>query len=145
MSPLDQDILNSMGQRRAAGERVSALAEELGVPWQRLEKLTRHACRPLPGDAESLKRELRQTRLLLAAVPDLGCDKPWAKAWRERIRTRLRSRVAQLRRRLALLGHEDQVPEKAPRLWRLRPSTAADARIRQRYNPKDTPSMWGDA
>jgi replication-associated recombination protein RarA len=47
MSAITTDILTAMSHRRAAGERVSALAAELGIPWQKLEKAIRHG----PGAA----------------------------------------------------------------------------------------------
>ena len=50
---------------------------------------------PIPDDPRQLKRELRWTRLMLAAVPDLGCSNRWAVEWRERIANRLRGRVRQ--------------------------------------------------
>ena len=34
--------LSRFRQRRAAGERVKTLADELGIPWQRLDKALRH-------------------------------------------------------------------------------------------------------
>jgi hypothetical protein len=144
MAPITQDILSTIRQRRAAGERIIALAGELGIPWQRLEKLTRLARRPLPQNRTQLRRELRWARLMLSTVPSLGRDKPWATAWRDRICRRLRCRIAELTRQQAKLSSEAQVSEPVPRLWKPRPATAADARIARLYNPKATPGLWGE-
>lgn len=143
MSEIAQHTLEAMSQRRAAGERVSALAAELGMPWQRLEKLTRGVSRPIPDDPTLITRELRYTRLMLNSVPSLGCNKPWALAWRERICGRLRSRMDRLRRRLALLAGEAQVKEPAAKFWKPRPSSPADERMRRLYDPNGTDSLWG--
>jgi hypothetical protein len=43
---LTAEALSRFRQRRAAGERVKTLAEELGIPWQRLDKALRHGCPP---------------------------------------------------------------------------------------------------
>jgi hypothetical protein len=144
MSPITQEIVSSMRSRRAAGERITALAAELGIPWQRLEKLTRLARRPLPTGRTQLRRELRWARLMLAAVPSLGCDKPWATAWRDRICRRLRCRIGELTRQQAKLSAQSQVADAAPRLWKPRPTTSADARIARLYDPNATPGLWGE-
>lgn len=142
---LSPDIVNNMTQRRAAGERVSNLAAELGVTWQRLEKLTRHGeASPLPTHPLRVRQELRWARLMLAAVPSLGCNKPWAVAWRERICGRLRRRAALLRRHLAALTPPSQLPASMQKPWRPRPATAADARINRQYDPKATNYLWGE-
>lgn len=142
---LSPDTVSDMARRRAAGERVSSLAAELGITRQRLEKLTRHAeGSPLPTDPARVRQELRWARLMLAAVPSLGCNKPWAVAWRERICGRLRRRVARLRRHLAALIPPSQLPATMQRPWRPRPATAADARISRQYDPKATNCLWGE-
>jgi hypothetical protein len=41
------ETIQNLRQRRAAGERVSQLASEVGVPWQKLDKILRH----FTGDA----------------------------------------------------------------------------------------------
>jgi hypothetical protein len=52
---LTAEALSRFRQRRAAGERVKTLAEELGIPWQRLDKALRHgspettASEPVPA------------------------------------------------------------------------------------------------
>ena len=42
MKTIDASILEALRQRRQAGARVSDLALEAGIPWQRLDKLIRH-------------------------------------------------------------------------------------------------------
>src|SRR5208337_3124713 len=39
---LTEDVLTAMRQRRFAGERVRILADELGLPWQKLDKAIRN-------------------------------------------------------------------------------------------------------
>lgn len=39
---LNVELLHQFRQRRAAGASVKSLAEELGIPWQRLDKALRH-------------------------------------------------------------------------------------------------------
>jgi len=60
------ETIQNLRQRRAAGERVSRLATEVGLPWQKLEKTLRHfigtdATTPTPI-----------TRLLQAASRSVG-------------------------------------------------------------------------
>ena len=42
MLAIDETTIEMMSRRRAAGERVSALAVEVGISWQKLDKLMRH-------------------------------------------------------------------------------------------------------
>jgi hypothetical protein len=142
MNPITQDIIHAMARRRAAGERVSVLAGELGLAWQKLEKLTRCRGKAVPEDPRLLRKQLRWARLMLNAVPHLGCDKPWAIAWRQRLCQRLRRRIACLQRRLSALDGEQQAPAKPPRLWKPRPASPADARIRRQYDTRGTGCLW---
>ena len=51
MHTLDATTLDQFRQRRSLGERVSDLAAELGLPWQKLDKILRHGlsnARPAP-------------------------------------------------------------------------------------------------
>ena len=54
-APLSAQLLSRFRRRRAAGERVKTLADELGIPWQRLDKALRNGvpknC-PLPNVGE---------------------------------------------------------------------------------------------
>jgi len=52
---LSAEILAGLRERRTAGARVSDLAAELGVPWQRLDKLIRHG--PPKGRAKRAENE----------------------------------------------------------------------------------------
>jgi len=56
--PLSAQLLSRFRERRAAGERVKTMADELGIPWQRLDKALRHGpSGPLPPVRPSRERE----------------------------------------------------------------------------------------
>jgi hypothetical protein len=93
-------------------------------------------------EKSEIKREIRNARVMLAAVPDWRCQKPWAVAWREKIARPLRSRLRRLNLRLNELC-PTQVRKKV-RLWKPRPATCADARIARMYDQTATPNLWQD-
>jgi replication-associated recombination protein RarA len=54
---LDADVVAAMRERRAGGESVKSLADELGVTWQKLDKAIRHGSprRPDPGHPRPIR------------------------------------------------------------------------------------------
>ena len=61
---LDQATIDALTARRTAGERLTALATEAGIPWQRLDKLIRHG---LPASPQATNAP--ETAGTAAALP----------------------------------------------------------------------------
>ncbi|MCK6470864.1 MAG: AAA family ATPase [Planctomycetes bacterium] len=72
---LNVELLHQFRQRRAAGASVKSLADELGIPWQRLDKALRHGIAgrvpvpvqaPLPPPKAEPERPIEPERAVLA-------------------------------------------------------------------------------
>jgi hypothetical protein len=88
-----------------------------------------------------IRRELAQLRGMVGSIPSLGCNQPWARAWRKKIADRLNQRIRNARRRLRYALRDHGLREEV-KLWQPRPASASDSRIHRQYDSKSTLSMW---
>lgn len=91
--------------------------------------------------AACLQDQIQHLRVMLANLPSLGCNKPWALAWRQKLADRYRREIRRLQRRLrTVLGPcEAPIRGRRPGFFKPRPFDQATLeRIRRQYDPIHT-------
>ena len=73
---LSESVLMSLRRHRSAGESVKAMANEVGVTWQKLDKALRHGSKPAISAGRSQSPDRSQPQAARATASSTPSGRP---------------------------------------------------------------------